>query len=134
MGIVYIMRGIPGSGKTTYAKELAGTSGKIHSTDNYFVENGHYVFDQRKLGEYHQKNLEAFKESLKAGAPIVVCDNTNIKVCHMQPYIEAAEVYGYRIEVITMPHLDPQVAARRNVHNVPLPAITRMAQIFEPYP
>ena len=33
----YIMRGIPGSGKSTAAKKIAGEEGKIHSTDTYFM-------------------------------------------------------------------------------------------------
>lgn len=32
------MQGLPGSGKTTVAKELAGTSGKIISVDKLIVE------------------------------------------------------------------------------------------------
>ena len=31
--VLIVMRGIPGSGKSTKAKELAGTDGVIHSTD-----------------------------------------------------------------------------------------------------
>jgi len=34
----YIMQGLPGSGKTTVAKELSGASGKIISIDQLIVE------------------------------------------------------------------------------------------------
>jgi adenylate kinase family enzyme len=51
------MRGIPGSGKSTTAKKLAGETGKIHSTDNYFMVDGEYKFDPSKIREYHEANF-----------------------------------------------------------------------------
>ncbi len=67
MKIVYILRGVPGSGKSTRAALFAGTSGIIHSTDSYFYKNGEYLYDPSKLGEYHDKNYEAFCISLSKG-------------------------------------------------------------------
>lgn len=59
--IVFIMRGVSGSGKSTIAKELAYPEGVIHSTDDYFYnEAGEYKFDPTKLSEYHEKNFQAF--------------------------------------------------------------------------
>lgn len=33
----------------------------VHSTDNYFVENGVYTFDANKLQEFHLRNLKEGK-------------------------------------------------------------------------
>lgn len=64
MRIAYIMRGIPGSGKSTIAKIIAGDTGKIHSTDDFFYNPyGEYCFDPKLLKEYHEKN---FRNSAKA--------------------------------------------------------------------
>lgn len=49
-----IMRGISGSGKSTLAKELAGKNGLIFSTDEFFMNNGEYVFDVAKLHWAHK--------------------------------------------------------------------------------
>nr|WP_232728221.1 hypothetical protein [Helicobacter pylori] len=38
-----------------------------------------YVFDKKKLNEYHQNNQEAFKQALENRIDIVVCDNTNFE-------------------------------------------------------
>ena len=46
---LYILRGIPGSGKTTHAKRLAGTNGVIISADDYFMRDGEYCFDASKF-------------------------------------------------------------------------------------
>ena len=48
---LFLVRGISGSGKTTFAKELGG----VHfETDNYFMVDGEYKFDGTKLKEAHQ--------------------------------------------------------------------------------
>jgi predicted kinase len=142
------MRGIPGSGKSTVAERIAKgleqhsffsrekgiCSGKarIHSTDNYFMVDGEYRFDPTKLGEYHKTNFEAFKESVATGYPVVICDNTNTTKWEYERYQKAAEEAGYIVSIISMPHPEPEVAAERNSHGVPLEAIKRMLKRWEP--
>ena len=41
MKTLYIVRGVPGSGKSTFAKTLGGTH---FETDNYFMIDGEYKF------------------------------------------------------------------------------------------
>jgi len=71
MNIAYIMRGVPGSGKSTVAKQLKGR-GAIYSTDNYFCKEGVYRFDPTLLVRYHRENLEAFSFAVKHGIPVVI--------------------------------------------------------------
>ena len=49
--ILYIVRGIPGSGKSTFAKTLGGTH---FETDNFFMVDGEYKFDVTKLKVAHE--------------------------------------------------------------------------------
>jgi NEDD4-binding protein 2 len=51
------MRGLPGSGKSTKAKALAGEEGLIFSTDDFFMVNGKYEYDAKMIGDYHTKNI-----------------------------------------------------------------------------
>lgn len=103
MKTVLINRAVPGSGKTTFAKNIfaavsaAGLSIAVHSTDEYFMRDGRYVFDVSMLGEYHRRNLAAFKESLAKGVDLVVVDNTNLLPWETEPYTSAARAAGYRI-------------------------------------
>lgn len=131
MNIAYILRGVPGSGKSTIAKHLTAGGGVIHSTDDFFYVNGKYIFDYRKLSEYHEKNFEAFCRSLKEGVSVVVCDNTNVRRKDFEPYVRAAEDAGYVAAVVTLPHPDPEVAAQRNVHNVSADTISRLIKAWE---
>ena len=123
---VYIMRGVSGSGKSTKARELAGDIGKIHSTDDYFMVDGAYKFEPRLLGRNHMRNLSAFKDSLHRSVPIVICDNTNSRHWEYKEYVEAAKNHGYEIEIVSMPHPDPVVAAKRTTHSVPEMIIRRL--------
>ena len=126
-----IMRGIPGSGKSTMAKELAGSNGVIHCTDDYFMVDGVYRFDFKKIKEYQDKNFEAFCRSLADGIETVICDKTNVQLWQYRDYIKTAEVAGYDVRIISMPHPDPEVAAARNKHGVPLEVIKRMIDQWE---
>jgi hypothetical protein len=56
-----LLRGLPGSGKSTLAREIAGKNGVICSTDDFFYNDGRYIFDASKLGEYHDLNKEKGK-------------------------------------------------------------------------
>ncbi len=131
MNIAYIMRGIPGSGKSTIAKKLIHDGGVIHSTDDFFYVNGEYYFDVTKIREYHNRNFEAFCQSMREGVPVVVCDNTNIMRHYFERYVEAARNAGYIVVFVILPHPDPEVAAQRTLHRVPSELITRMIEVWE---
>lgn len=131
MKIVYIMRGVPGSGKSTHARELANGTGMIHSTDSYFYVYGEYRFNPRRLQECHDWNFESFCRSLKRGVGVVVCDNTNSKRWQFEKYIEAARDAGYRVEIVSMPHLNAEIASNRTTHNVPASVIQQMMDEWE---
>src|SRR5258708_3097523 len=131
MKTAYIMRGVPGSGKSTIAKKLAGEKGVVHSTDSYFYIDGAYRHDASKLREYHKLNLGAFCASLKADIPIVICDNTNVKYWNFTQYVKAAHEAGYIVAYVTLPHPSPEVAAQRTIHNVPPDVIREMIRGWE---
>ena len=125
------MRGIPGSGKTPRAIELAGTYGKVHSTSDYFLIDGEYRFDPREQRQNHADNYDAFVESLAFGITPVVCDNTNVRRWEYARYVKVAQDHGYEVEIIVMPHPDPETASQFGVHHVPVEQIIRMIENWE---
>lgn len=150
-----VMRGIPGSGKSTTAKWIASLSGNgsfwtkdhvlyygiesenkvcsaIHSTDEYFVTDGVYKYNMANIGKFHTRNFYAFKESMDRNIPLLIVDNTNTTRKEYQKYITVAEEAGYLVSLMVMPHPSLGIAAKRNVHNVPSDVIQKMLARWEP--
>jgi len=128
------MRGLPGSGKSFWAWQLFGKNGDFVSTDSYFTDpvTNEYRFDPTKLGEYHDRCFREFIELLRERAPLVVVDNTNLKVFEIAPYVRVAQVMGYGVEIIHV-LADPQKCIEMNTHGVPANTILQMQAEPLPY-
>ena len=109
---MFIMRGVPGSGKSTYAKELLNNFGinidsnkilKSHilSTDDFFYdENEIYRHDKRKLKKFHQLNESRAEIQMLLKCSPIIIDNTNIDIANFVNYYKLAKSYNYEVEII----------------------------------
>lgn len=129
---IVILRGIPGSGKSSFAKRLSKSANVIVcSADDYYTHNGRYNFDSSKLKEAHEDCLRRFaKHVVNYGAvvtdpDILIVDNTNISIKEIAPYYELAEAFSFEPLVRTT-LCSPETAYNRCIHNVPLHVIERM--------
>ena len=97
---VVILRGISGSGKSSYVAEHYPDS-IVCSADDFFRVNGEYQFDASKIGEAHSACMSGFLATLVRGSekPVVV-DNTNVHVWEFENYINIAVTLGYEVEVV----------------------------------
>lgn len=126
---VTIMRGIPGSGKSTWAATNYPNA-TVVSADHYFMVGGKYIYDQSKIDEAHAECMRKFIGYMLSRTDHVVVDNTNTTHVAIAPYAAVAAAYGADVEVVTV-LADVKLAAARNVHSVPLDAISRMAANIE---
>ncbi len=125
---VIIMRGIPGSGKSTIASQLGHEM--YCSADDYFINNdGVYNFNPIEIGEAHKSCMRKFLAGMNVRAKITV-DNTNVELWEISPYIAICQAYDVDYEIITV-RCDPEIASKRNVHGVPEKTILRMAERLE---
>lgn len=133
--VLIILRGIPGSGKSYTSQEFSDDGSNVFSTDDYFMQDGNYVFNPSKLSAAHQWNQKRAIEAMDAGVTPVVIDNTNVQAWEAKGYVQAAVERGYRIEVRepeTPWKFDAEELAKRNQHGVPIEAIKRMLNRWEP--
>jgi predicted kinase len=129
MKTLYIVRGVPGSGKSTFAKSIGG----IHiEADQFFMENGKYNFDITKIKlahKYCQNQTEAWMKT--DGAQVnnhkIVVSNTFTQEWEMKPYFELAEKYGYIVFTVIVENRH----GRKNIHDVPEDKIQQMKDRFE---
>jgi predicted kinase len=124
MSKLTLIRGLPGSGKTTLAKTM--THAYHVETDMYFMVNGEYKFDPKQLGPAHdwcQRQAALFLESGKD----VVVSNTFTRRWEIEPYEKMAKVLGCGFEVLETN------GVYQNVHGVPPEAIERMKARWETY-
>ncbi len=145
---VIINRAVSGSGKTTISRciaqtvKTAGLRVTRHSTDDYFLTaSGTYDFIPENLGEYHQKNLDAFCNDIDTGIDLVINDNTNLSSWHSEPYIEAGKNAGYQIIVIEYvprsldEHVESQIMTEEypEAHGVPKETIIQMISEYHEF-
>ena len=130
---LYIVRGLPGSGKSTFALDLVGSDFLVCEADKYFMVDGEYKFDGSKLKEAHEscRNLvETYmKDSLMNDQFYreIAVSNTFTQAWEMQPYLDLAKQYGYMVFTVIVENRHGGV----NQHGVPDEALTRMKDRFE---
>lgn len=133
--ILYIVRGLPGSGKSTFAKKLVGADFLVCEADKYFIdkETGEYKFDPSQLKAAHkacQDTVETYmKDSLVNDQFYrqIAVSNTFTQEWEMKPYFELAEKYGYSVFCVVVENRHQG----QNVHGVPSEKILQMKERFE---
>lgn len=122
---MFFVRGAPGAGKSTFAKNLRGDSNAfIFETDNFFVDmvNHHdYHFNPSLLGIAHSWNqgevIRACRDCPKV--PIIVA-NTFCQNWEIEPYLKIAKTFKRRVFVLTLR------TEHGNVHQVPDEKVAKM--------
>lgn len=131
LGNLIIVRGLPGAGKSTKAKQIVENMATIGEdvlhveTDMYFIDpEGNYVFDAQNLGKAHSWCKYKVKNALLSGQDVVV-SNTFTTRKELKPYLsmecttlsifECHENYG-------------------SIHDVPRESLNRMANRWQDLP
>ncbi len=137
-----IMRGLPGSGKSSLAEGIRNVAANrgarttaILSTDDYFIEgDGVYRFKPQEIGRAHAFNQKACQTNMEDECELIIIDNTNTQYWEMKPYVRLAQEHGYVIEFQepkTEWAWEVEECAKRNTHQVPLKSIQQMKDRYQ---
>ena len=131
-GELILLRGLPGSGKTTLAKiilQLRSTDEpEILSADDFFEnKEGDYNFDPTKLKEAHNYCQFRCSERMRQQKAKIVVANTFTQEWEMDEYFKMAERYNYRVHTVIVENRH----GNENVHGVPEEKLQQMQNRFD---
>lgn len=143
---LFIMCGIPGSGKSTRAKKIANC---VFEADNYWLNCvGDYLFVPTKIGKAHQWCQSEVRKAMQDGKTSICVANTSLTPKERKPYIDLAKEFGYEVSLELpnspwfldiLPRLrnktftdeDVWAFVRKTVHNVPFETVKIMMERWD---
>lgn len=122
-----ILRGLPGSGKSTFAGILSGGDGRIVCcADDFFMVDGEYKFDINLIGSAHKSCEKKCRLLMMHNEPRIIVANTGTTEKEINTYINMAEEYGYRVFSVVVENRHEGIS----VHGVPEETLQRMKDRF----
>ena len=114
--VLYVMQGVPGSGKSTVARmieeyerahgsredELLPVVVTVSTDDHRLDGHGAYVFDAADNVRFHKMTQRDCARHMINGVPAIIVDNTNIQEWQAHPYLVLADIYGYAVQVVSV--------------------------------
>jgi predicted kinase len=121
---LFLLRGIPGSGKTTLSRELNTINVEA---DTYFVQkSGVYKFDPTKLPDAHKWCQDYTESLMEQETTSISVSNTFTQEWEMKAYYDIAKKHGYTVFSLIVENRHGGV----DTHNVPESSLNAMIDRF----
>jgi predicted kinase len=134
MKTLFLLRGLPGAGKSTFANSI-WQSNVVFEADKYFIDEvtGEYKFNINELHKAHEWNQHRVEEAMLQNVrsngqyyPEIVVANTLTTEKELEPYLEMAKAYGFKIVSLIIENRH----GNKSVHSVPEETLTKMRNRF----
>lgn len=123
-----LIRGCPGSGKSTVASKLAAKYGVKHfENDAYLMHRDKYVWTPEAAKDAAKQCFEDAMSALRSGKDTIV-SNVFVTRKSIDRYVHAAKQLGCEVQVWRMTN------DFGNVHDVPTNVLASMKAGFQDYP
>ena len=132
-GVLFLVRGLPGSGKTSFASAIWNDYAVFEADKFFYDKEGNYNFDPSKLKEAHAwcKNEVESKmiehQNNQQYYPEIAVSNTFTQEWEMEDYFKLAEKYEYKVVSLILENRH----GSQNVHGVPDEKLQIMKDRFE---
>ncbi len=123
-----LLRGLPGSGKTSLAKILSASDIPVYSVDDYFISSDgsyHFEFDKNHLA--YSTCIDNTRNAMIQRVQKIIIDNTFTLEWEMEPYFKLASEFQYFIFVVTVENRN----GNSNVHDVSMEQLQKMAEKYK---
>lgn len=125
MRTLIIIRGIPGSGKSTFVKDFLNTFDHFEADMFHYDDEGNYNFSLDNIKKGHEWCYNKVENSMKNDKSVVV-SNTFTTEKEIHPYLILAEKYNYRIISL----ITENRHGNKSIHNVPDNTLDKMINRF----
>jgi adenylate kinase family enzyme len=132
-GVLFLVRGLPGSGKTSFASAIWNDYAVCEADKFFYNKEGNYNFDPSKLKEAHAwcKNEVETRmidhQNNEQYYPEIAVSNTFTQEWEMEDYFKLAVKYGYKVVSLIIENRH----GGQNVHGVPEDKLQIMKNRFE---
>ena len=131
--ILVLLRGLPGSGKSSFAKHMWSDFVICEADQFFYDQEGNYNFDPSKLRDAHKyckDKVETFMSDNEKNSqfyPEIGVSNTFTREWEMDEYFKLAKKYNYQVVSLIVENRH----GNKNVHGVPDSKIEEMRNRFE---
>ena len=120
-GILFLVRGLPGSGKSSFAIHIWNEYAVCEADKFFYDKEGNYNFDPTKLKQAHEWCRNEVETRMKDHQvneqyyPEIAVSNTFTQEWEMESYFQLAEKYNYKVVSLIVENRH----GSKNLHGVP---------------